>query len=149
MAFEIEAKWTTDLESKEYTDALQIRHDVFIIEQGVSLEEEIDELEDKTEHLVVYANSKPVAAARMLVLDNQTYKAQRVSVLKDARGKGYGAELMQQIEKRAKELGGEKITLGAQNTAIPFYEKLGYEVEGEEFLDAGIPHHTMTKVITK
>lgn len=145
MELKIEAKWTTDLESKVYTDALHIRHDVFIIEQGVSLEEEIDDLENQTEHLVVYENGQPVAAARMLAIDPQTYKAQRVSVLKDARGQGYGAELMQQMELRAKELGGQKITLGAQNTAIPFYEKLGYEVEGDEFLDAGIPHHTMSK----
>lgn len=145
MELKIEAKWTTDLESKVYTDALHIRHAVFIIEQGVSLEEEIDDLENQTEHLVVYENGQPVAAARMLAIDPQTYKAQRVSVLKDARGQGYGAELMQQMELRAKELGGQKITLGAQNTAIPFYEKLGYEVEGDEFLDAGIPHHTMSK----
>ena len=147
MNVKIETKWTTNTDSPEYLDALKVRHEVFVVEQGVSIEEEIDELENETDHLVIYENSEPIAAARIYDLGSNTYKAHRVCVLKDARGKGYGVEIMHQIELRAQKLGARRITLGAQNTAIPFYEKLGYQTEGEEFLDAGIPHHTMTKII--
>lgn len=145
MNVKIEAKWTANTKSPEYLDALKVRHEVFVVEQGVAVEEEVDDLENQTEHLIIYEDSKPIAAARLLDLGAHTFKAQRVCVLKEDRGKGYGAEIMTQMEQRAHKLGGHKITLGAQNTAIPFYEKLGYEVEGDEFLDAGIPHHTMTK----
>ena len=138
-------KWTTDTTSAIYKDALKIRYAVFVNEQGVSEEEEIDSLEDKTEHIVLYVDGKPVATARIYDLGENTFKVQRVAVLKDARGIGYGAVIMTEAEKRVQELGGQKITLGAQNSAIPFYEKLAFNVEGEEFMDAGIPHHTMSK----
>lgn len=141
-------KWTTDLDSTIYEDALKIRHDVFVVEQKVSIDLEIDDLEDQTEHVVLYQEKEPIAVARILKLENKTYKIQRVATQKEFRGQGYGAELMKQIELRIKELAATKITLGAQNTALDFYKKLGYTVEGEEFMDAGIPHHTMTKNIS-
>lgn len=140
-------KWTTDTTSAIYKDALKIRYAVFVNEQGVSEEEEIDSLEDKTEHVVLYVDGKPVATARIYDLGENTFKVQRVAVLKGARGMGYGAVIMTEAEKRIQELGGQKITLGAQNSAIPFYEKLAFNVEGEEFMDAGIPHHTMSKYV--
>lgn len=138
-------KWTTDTTSAIYKDALKIRYSVFVNEQGVSKEEEIDSLENKTEHVVLYVDGKPVATARIYNLGKKIFKVQRVAVLKDARGIGYGAVIMTEAEKRIHELGGHKVTLGAQNSAITFYEKLAYNVEGEEFMDAGIPHHTMSK----
>ena len=140
-------KWTTDTTSAIYKDALKIRYAVFVNEQGVSEEEEIDSLEEKTEHVVLYVDGKPVATARIYNLGENTFKVQRVAVLKDARGMGYGAVIMTEAEKRIHELGGHKVTLGAQNSAIPFYEKLAYSIEGEEFMDAGIPHHTMSKYV--
>lgn len=140
-------EWTMDTNSGTYKDALKIRHDVFVTEQGVSVEDEIDELEDQTIHVVLYAEHDPIATARIYDLGNGTYKVQRVAVQKKVRKQGYGAFLMTEVEKKVAELGGRKITLGAQNTAIPFYERIAYDVEGDEFMDAGIPHHTMTKLI--
>jgi len=143
----IEAKWTTDLTSDIYQEALKIREKVFVEEQGVSLEIEIDDLEEQTEHVVLFENEDPIAVARIYDLGDDVYKVQRVATLKEYRGQGYGAQLMKEIELKIAELGGRKITLGGQNTALPFYEKLGYTVHGEEFMDAGIPHHTMIKNI--
>lgn len=140
-------KWTTDTTSNTYKDALNIRYDVFVTEQGVSEDEEIDELENQTEHVVLYVNDEPVATARLYAIGEQTYKVQRVAVQEQVRGIGYGAVVMTESEKRVHELGGRKITLGAQNTAIPFYEKLAYTIEGDEFMDAGIPHHRMIKLV--
>lgn len=140
-------EWTTDTSSDTYKDALKIRHDVFVTEQGVSVTDEIDELEDKTIHVVLYKEGEPIATARIYALDTEIYKVQRVAVQKKVRNQGFGALLMAEMEKKVVELGGHKITLGAQNTAIPFYERIAYTIEGAEFMDAGIPHHTMTKLI--
>lgn len=140
-------EWTTDTTSDTYKDALKIRHDVFVTEQGVSVTDEIDELEDKTIHVVLYKEGEPIATARIYALDTEIYKVQRVAVQKKVRNQGFGALLMAEMEKKVVELGGHKITLGAQNTAIPFYERIAYTIEGAEFMDAGIPHHTMTKLI--
>lgn len=143
----IAAKWTTDLTSDIYQAALRIRHEVFVDEQDVPLDLEIDDLEDQTQHIVLFQNENPIAVARIYALDDGVYKVQRVATLKKYRGQGYGAALMKEIELKIIELGGTKITLGGQNTALPFYEKLGYTIEGDEFMDAGIPHHTMIKNI--
>lgn len=141
------SEWTTDMTSDTYKDALKIRHDVFVKEQGVAVEDEIDELEGQTIHVVLYARQDPVATARIYDLGDGTYKVQRVAVQEKVRKQGYGAILMTEVEKKIAELGGHKITLGAQNTAIPFYKRIAYTIEGAEFMDAGIPHHTMTKLI--
>lgn len=143
----ITAKWTTDLNSDIYKHALNIRQEVFIDEQGVDVDLEIDELEEQTEHIVLFQNEAPIAVARIYDLGDGVYKVQRVATLKTYRGQGHGARLMKEIELKIAELGGTNITLGAQNTALPFYEKLGYTIEGDQFMDAGIPHHTMTKNI--
>ena len=145
MAYKTE--WTADTTSDTYKDALTIRYDVFVTEQGVSVEDEIDDLEDKTIHVVLYNEHEPIATARVYDLGAGPYKVQRVSVQRKVRKQGYGAILMAEVEKKVAELGGRKITLGAQNTAIPFYERMAYTIEGAEFMDAGIPHHTMTKLI--
>ena len=139
--------WTTDTTSDTYKDALKIRYDVFVTEQGVSIADEIDELEDKTIHVVLYKEDEPIATARIYAIDADTYKVQRVAVQEKVRKQGFGAILMTEVEKKVMELGGRNITLGAQNTAIPFYERIAYTIEGAEFMDAGIPHHTMTKLI--
>ena len=140
-------EWTTDTTSDTYKDALKIRYDVFVTEQGVSIADEIDELEDKTIHVVLYKEDEPIATARIYAIDADTYKVQRVAVQEKVRKQGFGAILMTEVEKKVMELGGRNITLGAQNTAIPFYERIAYTIEGAEFMDAGIPHHTMTKLI--
>ena len=144
---DIEAKWTTDLNSTIYQDALKIRHEVFVLEQKVPVDLEIDDLEDQTEHIVLYKGDEPIGTARIYHLGDGKYKIQRVATKKNVRGQGYGAALMKQIECKIKEIGGAQIILGGQNTALPFYEKLGYTIEGEEFMDAGIPHHNMIKNI--
>lgn len=139
-------EWTTDIESATYKDALKIRHNVFVEEQKVPLELEIDELEDKTLHVVGYFDGKAVATARIYEKYSKTYKIQRVAVDSELRGQQLGAKLMQEVERYISEIGGHAMVLDAQDYAMPFYEKLGFKVTNSEgFLDAGIPHHSMEK----
>lgn len=137
--------WTENLNSKIYEDALNIRYKVFVEEQKVPAEVEADELEDKSHHLVLYENQTPLGTARIYHRGDGIYKIQRVAILKNYRGQGIGAQLMKECELQIKKLHGTQITLGAQLQALPFYEKLGYTAEGQEFIDAGIPHREMIK----
>lgn len=141
-------KWTTNTNTPTYKDALAIRYKVFVDEQNVPADLEIDEFENTSLHLVLYEAKKPIATARIYEQANETYKVQRVAVLKEYRTSGVGTRLMKEIEEKAKLHKAIKLTLGSQNTAIPFYEKLGYEVSSNEFMDAGIPHHSMTKLLS-
>ncbi len=143
----IEVIWTEDLKSRTYEDALTIRYQVFVDEQQVPAELELDELEAASLHAVLYQAEKAIATARIYELKENLYKVQRVAVLKEFRNKGIGRLLMEELEKKVRLENGIQLTLGSQNTAIPFYEKLGYNISSDEFMDAGIPHHMMTKYL--
>ena len=137
--------WTTDLSSNNYKDAIKIRKKVFVEEQLVPQELEIDDLEDQTLHVIGYLENKAVSTARIYKKNATTFKIQRVAVLRDFRKKNLGHELMMEIERYAKAKEFSTLMLDAQDHALTFYEKLGYQVEGEGFMDAGIPHHLMIK----
>ncbi|KAB7705018.1 GNAT family N-acetyltransferase [Bacillus aerolatus] len=125
-------------------DAYDIRKKVFVEEQRVPLELEIDEHEDAAVHFVLYDGEKPCGAGRFLIKDGFG-KAQRICVLPEYRGKGAGRLIMDALETHAQEHNAAALKLDAQTHAIPFYERLGYEVISDEFMDAGIPHKTMKK----
>ncbi|MFP7295812.1 GNAT family N-acetyltransferase [Neobacillus niacini] len=131
---------------KELQDAFSVRRTVFIDEQNVPEEEEIDQFEKDSAHFVSYQEGLPIAAGRFRVLDGSG-KVERICVLKEARNTGAGKAIMREIEAYAVKNGLNKLKLNAQTHAIPFYLGLGYEVVSEEFLDAGIPHKTMMKKI--
>lgn len=128
-----------------YEDALKIRQQVFIDEQGVDPQIEIDQWEDQAIHYAVYVNNVAVATARLIKEENQTYHMTRVASLKKYRGLGYGKELMDYIERQIKATGGQRIWLSAQLTAVSFYEKLGYQKIGETYEEAGMAHQRMEK----
>ncbi|RXI98214.1 GNAT family N-acetyltransferase [Anaerobacillus alkaliphilus] len=130
---------TTQLE-----DAYSVRVKVFVEEQQVPPEEEIDQFEDIATHFVIYDDGKPIGAGRLRELDGFG-KVERICIDNDYRSKGIGKILMEAIEAEGKSVGLHSFKLNAQVQAIEFYRKLGYEVYSEEFLDAGIPHVTMIK----
>ncbi len=128
-------------------EVFSVRKTVFVQEQNVPLEEEIDEHENQSTHFILYDGDRPAGAGRFRLLDG-IGKVERICVLKSLRGKGAGREIMQAIEQYAAGRSISKLKLNAQTYAIPFYEGLGYEVVSEEFMDAGIPHRTMIKTIS-
>ncbi|MBB5326097.1 putative GNAT family N-acyltransferase [Anoxybacillus tepidamans] len=130
-----------------YQDALFVRQKVFVEEQHVPVEEEVDSFEDEAVHFVLYDQNKPVGAGRFRMLDEAIGKIERICVLSDYRNKGAGRLIMERIEQFAKEHGVTKAKLNAQTHAEPFYKKLGYETISDVFIDAGIPHVTMIKTL--
>ncbi len=118
-----------------------VRYEVFVNEQNVPAELELEEADKRYIHILALDGKNPVATAR-LTLDGHIG---RVAVLKKYRKYGIGKQLMLQLEETASEMGFDEIKIDAQCHAVHFYRKLGYDAYGEVFLDAGIDHIHMKK----
>lgn len=137
----------------ERADAFAVRHAVFVAEQGVPEDLELDEYDDEATHFVAYDGGEAVGAARLrgyegdddTAGDPRTAKVERVAVLEARRGEGWGRRLMDRLEATAREQGYDRLTMHSQTHAAGFYEQLGYERQGSEFEEAGIPHVEMAK----
>ena len=119
----------------------RIREIVFIEEQSVPKEEEWDGYDSESWHyLAITETKKPIGCARLM----QSGQIGRMAVLKQKRGIGVGALLLNSAVSHARELKMNPIFLHAQTHAIEFYEKAGFIAHGSEFMDANIPHYAMT-----
>lgn len=141
---------TTIRTPEDLRAALDVRTRVFVDEQHVPIEEEVDayDREALTRDDVVYVlgrlNGEPIATARLLFNAHEGLPhIGRVAVLAEHRGQGYGRVVMQALHEAARERGRLGVTLAAQLQALPFYERLGYVARGPVFLDAGIEHRDM------
>ena len=136
---------------EQMDEALQVRRTVFMEEQGVAEEEEIDAHDGdpaqvtSAVHVLGRLDGRPVATGRLL-LDyprGENAHVGRVAVLQALRRDGYGRAVMESLHAEARRRGFPGITLSAQLQALPFYERLGYVARGGIFLDAGIEHRWM------
>lgn len=120
-----------------------VRFAVFVDEQAVPAEEELDHYDPVALHLLAEQDGSVVGTARVVYLE-RTAKIGRVAVLKQYRGLGIGRALMLAALDQATR-GCDLAILDAQVQVIPFYERLGFVAEGPVFLDAGIEHRRMTR----
>jgi predicted GNAT family N-acyltransferase len=133
--------------TQDITTCQRLRRVVFTDEQGVSEADEVDGLDEAAIHLLAFDAERPVGTARLL-LKGKVGKIGRVCVLPEARGTGLGAALiLAALDALRAQPGVTEAYLGSQSHATRFYEKLGFAVEGEEFLDAGIPHRHMRRTL--
>lgn len=125
-----------------------IRHAVFVVEQNVPEAEEWDDLDADSIHLLASTADGTALGTARLIQRGETGKITRVAVLKQARGTGLGAALIRESMRIFAAMPGiTRLQLGAQNHAIPFYEKLGFAAYGPEYMDGGIPHHDMERAL--
>ena len=120
-----------------------IRYQVFVDEQKVPIELEIDDDDPLAAHVLCLVDGLPVGTGRIL-LDGHIG---RLAVLQAHRKQGYGNKILDHLELIAQENELDEVFLNAQIAAIPFYEKRGYTIISEIFEDAGIPHQTMRKTL--
>ena len=133
--------------TRDIATCQHLRRVVFIEEQGVSEEDEVDGLDASAIHLLAFDEGGAVGTARLLV-KGAVGKIGRVCVLPSARGTGLGAALIRAaLEELRRQPGVAEAYLGSQSHATGFYEKLGFVVEGDEFIDAGIPHRHMRRAL--
>lgn len=126
-----------------------LREEVFIKEQ--KFEEEFDEIDSIAWHLVLSEEGVPVATARLFPCEEEegTYIIGRVAVKKSFRGRSLGAQAVERMVEKAKELGAVRCKLAAQVRAKAFYEKIGFSAYGAEFYEEYCPHVWMQREIEK
>lgn len=121
----------------------ELRRQVFVGEQNVPLDEEVDGRDADALHFLARVDGAALGTARVLV-SGDTAKIGRVCVLAPARGTGLGAALMRAVVADLRGRAGlRQAVLGSQTHAIGFYEKLGFTAFGPEYDDAGIAHRDM------
>ncbi len=125
------------------TEAAPIRFVVFVDEQKVPAEIELDEHDAACVHVIARAEGRAVGTGRLL----PDAHIGRMAVLKEWRGRGVGAAMLNTLIAKARARGDKDVALTAQTHALDFYRKQGFVEEGPEYLDAGIPHRTMRKTL--
>ena len=141
------------LNNKEELDlGFALRIEVFVKEQNVPIELELDEKDysENTVHIGYFDDDKLIGIARLIDLDKDVIHIGRVVIDKEYRGKGIGHKLIISCENIAKQILKKEviIELSAQIQAEKFYESLGYNrINDKIYLDAGIEHVDIRKVI--
>lgn len=136
------------VENVEYGTALAdlraVREAVFVQEQGVPVELELDELDPQCHHVLARdADGRAIGTGRL----TPEHRIGRMAVLSDWRGKGVGDALLLALIEQAHALGWHEVSLHAQAPAIGFYARHGFLPHGERFVEAGIEHQSMRRLL--
>lgn len=127
----------------DLTACCALRHQVFVVEQGVSVADEVDGLDPECLHLLATVDAQPVGAARILIRDGVA-KIGRVCVLPTMRGTGLGGRMVDAMLDQLREMPEVRSAkLGSQGAAITLYARAGFTPVGERYMEAGLPHQDM------
>ena len=131
--------------SEEYRQMVKLREDILRKPLGLSLSTE--ELENEKDNMLIGAfEDEDMLGCCMLVEENRdTVRLRQMAVLNDLQGKGIGRALMNFAENLARDRGYKKLSMHARKNVVGFYEKMGYKVQGDEFVEVTIPHYVMVK----
>jgi predicted GNAT family N-acyltransferase len=130
-------------------EAYLIRQKVFIQEQGVPEEMELDELDSSARHALAYESKLCVGTGRLVHLDSRHAQIGRMAVLSTFRNRGIGKAILSHLIALAKAERVFTLMLHSQVSAIPFYAKLGFIAQGPTYDEAGIPHRNMILSLVK
>jgi len=131
---------------QEMTELLAVRHEVFCVEQGVSRREEHDGRDGEGIHLVGVAGGQVLATCRLLVV-GPTVQFSRLAVRRDARRRGIASRLLELADEEARARSARRIVLHAQTYARSLYDGAGYQPRGRVFMESGIEHIAMDKLL--
>lgn len=137
-----------DYGTKEYKQMIDLRYD--ILRKPLHLSFETNQLDDEKNDILIgaFEEEKMLGCCLLTALDKHCLRLRQMAVQNNLQGKGIGAAMMNFAENVARDAGYKKIVMHARKTAIGFYEKLGYKVSGNEFLEISIPHFVMEKKLT-
>lgn len=128
------ANWLIDGEALH-----TVREIVFVNEQHVPVELEWDDLDEGCIHVLALSDEKTIGTARLQLNGH----IGRMAVLKHWRNQGVGSAMLQRLLVEVRHRKIRQAVLNAQIKAVGFYNQFGFQVEGDEFMDAGIPHVRM------
>ena len=131
--------------TKEYDDTVVLRDEVLRKPLGLSYDPAELAGEKDSFHLALRKGAELVACLVLKPLDERCIKMRQLAVGKSSQGKGFGRELVNYAHSFAREREYAEIVLHARETARGFYEKLGYQIEGNPFTEVGLPHLAMRK----
>jgi len=132
----------------EMEAALAVRMRVFVAEQSVPAEEELDDEDATATHVIARHNELVIGTGRLLILEEGTCQIGRMAVDQPWRRRGVGGQLLLYLEQEACSQGMSQAMLHAQEYVKGFYAAHGYLERGDVFLEAGIPHIEMRKEIS-
>jgi predicted GNAT family N-acyltransferase len=131
-------------------EASRIRFKVFVEEQGVPRDIELDERDPDCVHALAYEEGKAVGTGRLLPREDNAQAVAyvgRMAVLPECRGRGIGSRILESLIGKARERGEREAVLSAQVHAVEFYRSHGFQPMGEIYEEAGIPHRKMRRAI--
>jgi ribosomal protein S18 acetylase RimI-like enzyme len=133
--------------TNEYKQTVALREE--ILRKPLNLEFSTEELERENDsfHLACWKDSILVAGLVLKPVTDQQIRLRQLAVKRNFQNKGIGRILMNYSESFAKSHGFREIVMHARETAVGFYEKLGYKREGEKFIEVTIPHFMMWKIL--
>ena len=134
-------------QESELEAAIQVRFRVFVSEQGVPSEEELDEADATATHAIALFQGQVVGTGRLLTKDDDTVQIGRMAVDVDWRRKRIGGQILVFLEDTARRQGMRRSVLHAQEYVKSFYASHGYQEHGDTFLEADIPHIEMRKLL--
>ena len=123
-------------------DAMSVREAVFVVEQGVPPEIELDAWDPQCDHALASEPGGRAVGTGRLLPDGHIG---RMAVLRDARGRGVGGAILAALVEHAAARGMRRLVLNAQTHAVPFYARYGFVAFGDEFIEADIPHVAMAR----
>ena len=137
---ELVVKQFNQLSVDELYEILKARAAVFVVEQACAYQD-LDDVDQEAYHVYLQEDGKILAYLRVVDKGKRLDEVSVGRVISLKRREGLGSKLMQEGIRVAKEkFGANKIKVGAQVYAIPFYESVGFRVISEEYLEDGIPH---------
>ncbi len=131
--------------SPAYEETVALRNDVLRKPLGLGFTPEQLGAEGSDIHVACYDDGRLVGCLILTPLDGEEVKMRQVAVAEGVQGKGIGTEMVLFSERLASGRGFRRMVLNARETAVPFYERLGYRREGERFEEVTIPHWKMGK----
>ncbi len=138
-----------DYGTKQYKEMLELRNTILRKPLGLSFDGE--DLSDEKDNILIgcFEDDKLEACCMLVPIDKHTIQLRQMAVSHALQGKGIGRVLLEFAENIARDRGYSKMMMHARDTALGFYERSGYKIVGEEFIEVNIPHFEMEKMLQK
>lgn len=133
--------------TNEYKQMVALRYS--ILREPLGMHFTLEELESEKDNILIaaYEEDDLLGCCMLKKVDPHTLQLRQMAVKNNLQGKGIGASIMSFAETISRDRGYKSIIMHARDTAIGFYEKFGYKVKGEPFIEIDLPHHVMEKKI--
>lgn len=136
-----------DYGSSDYQKAIQLRYSILRAPLGLNFSQEDLDNEKEHIHIASFEDDDLLGCCMLTKIDQHTLQLRQMAVKANLQRKGIGESIMSFAENIGRDKGYRRIIMHARDTAIGFYEKFGYKVKGDQFIEVNLPHHMMEKNI--